>query len=277
MDFESSFPRQRNQFQSPDSLSPVFVSGNFQVGNLHRDIGPPPDGNGFHNRFQKPLAFRTHMGSINPPLGCRHFSQFNQLIHIGKTARRINQSGCQSQSPLVHGLIHLIFQFIQFFRGWGSFTFSHTIGTKGAMAQECPIISPNALFFQSAEESSQIFPVYFQPMFFHETSGFSKPFLSDRERSHSAVTGNIGRNPLPDFTFRPGIHKQGTIGMGMDINKPGTDTETRSINHPPGFFYRNLRSQIRYLIFSDCQVGFLPGFPGSIDYFAIFNQEVKHG
>src|SRR5262245_33680466 len=91
------------------------------------------------------------------------------------------------------------------------------------------------------------------------------------------MTDNLGGHPLAHLALGLGVDRQDKIGMGLNVDKARSDSQTGGSNLPRGRAGKR-PANVGTPAISDRHVGRLAWPPGAVDYRAAADQDVpRHG
>src|ERR1035441_688985 len=136
------------------------------------------------------LPFTAHMCAIDTAIVCGYLCHSNQCVSLGVVAWRIDQSGGESEGPLLHCLSHQAFHRLKLLRSRRPIRIAQNCLSNlrrahiGANIQRC------SCFLKSCEVSIQRGPVNFQVVVieFGRESGESKRILGAIEAPSPVIS-----------------------------------------------------------------------------------------
>src|SRR5678816_1900218 len=165
----------------------------------------PGNAKDFTQRFEDLGRFTPLMSSIYPIELRGHLREFDDLFSLGENAGRIDQSGGESDCPIMHSFAHELFHLLEFSVTWRPHERpSHRPAAQCAVADQGGDIRRDGERFELIKE------------------------VSDVEGGHAAIPKHERGNSHAEKAF---AERQivDVFGMGMHIDEPWRDYQVRRI------------------------------------------------
>ncbi len=256
-------------------LVPVGAARGFEVGDLQGNARLPGRGDGFVQGLEQLLALVPHVGGIDALVPGRRPAQLDELPGLGEGAGSVFQAARKAERPGGHGPLDQKRHPLELLGLWWTVVEAHDRPPNHPLADESRIVDGRPRLLQPGQKSGGIAPGQVQAMDFLEVGLILlADRIADGKGGASAVPADERRDPLPDRALGLGIDQKLDIGVGMDIDEPGTDHQPLGVDEAQAASGRD-RPDDRHPSRLDPQVRGQSLGPGPVDEGPVLDDQVQ--
>ena len=255
-------------------LAPVLFSRDFQMKDLHWDVGFAADLERFVQRVRFDVAFIADVRGVDAALLGRDLGQRDQLIGLRVRAGSVDQRARQSHRAVAHGIVHHDLHLLQLVGGRSAVCRADYHVTNLRRAHIRSQIDRASLLGQALEILLQRGPIRSEM----EVLVVIRVLLIQHVVGGSdgvAFAGDLGSDALRQLADRLLVDEQVGFRLAEHVDEAGRDDQTFGVDGALGDQRGISLAHECHAISDDADVGVDPGIAAAIDDAAIADEVVE--
>ena len=269
--------RRLDQLDRLGHLRPVRPASGLQVADLHRDGRSPPHVDRLRDCRQERVTLASDVAGIEASGLAGGPGQADELVGVREHAGGIDQTGRQTDGPLVHGAPDLGRHGPELVGVWLRVARSHDQESDRPVTHQRGDVDREALARQAVEVAPEGGPV---PGERRQGEGggiddILPPGRREGGRARPAVADDLQREPLVDLAVGRRQSGKDEVGVRVHVHEPGRDHAAGGIDHPGR---ASVGEEVDRLdaVPRDGHIGPARGPTGPVDHGPAPDQDVEH-